>query len=206
MVNAGLGYDSPPDDFVSDERRHGFMSKRAARDGRVRSHSIGHSGGGHRLFCSSASRERKTTTCPRCRTPMPALRKPTSIAEGMGGGWTAQGAFRSWLGRIAETIAKVSDAISSHRLRTVLSAPVKASLSNVPRTTTNQPPSAFRASRMNCLTDRRMPAGRWACSNSLRTMILAIGMPLMRHGKGESCRAGQRQAYRLVKRRLPLAE
>jgi hypothetical protein len=29
-----------------------------------------------------------TTTCPRCRTPMPALRKPTSIAEGMWGGWT----------------------------------------------------------------------------------------------------------------------
>ena len=29
-----------------------------------------------------------TTTCPRCRTSMPALRKPTSMAEGMWGGWT----------------------------------------------------------------------------------------------------------------------
>jgi hypothetical protein len=29
-----------------------------------------------------------TTTCPRYRAPMPALRKPTSIAEGMWGGWT----------------------------------------------------------------------------------------------------------------------
>ena len=82
-------------DFVSDERRHGFMSKGAAGDGRIRSHSIGHSGGGHRLFPHSPVEKEGpwgigplTTTCPRCRTSMPALRKPTSVAEGMWGGWT----------------------------------------------------------------------------------------------------------------------
>ena len=60
MVNAGLGYQlGRQTDFVSDERRHGFMSKGAAGDGRIRSHSIGHSGGGHRLFPhSSVEKER----------------------------------------------------------------------------------------------------------------------------------------------------
>ena len=82
-------------DDVSDERRHGFMSKGAAGDGRGRSHSNGHSGGGHRLFPhSSVEKERPVGhraadhDLPACRTPMPALRKPTSIAEGMWGGWT----------------------------------------------------------------------------------------------------------------------
>jgi hypothetical protein len=183
------------------------MSRGAARDGRVRSHSIGHSGGGHRLFAHPPVEKERPRLARVAAHPCLRFANPHQSRKGCGAdGLSAQGAFRSWLGRIAETIAKVSGAISSHRLRTVLSAPVKASLSNVPRTTTNQPPFTFRASRMNCLTDRRLPAGRWRCSNSLRTMILAVGMPLMRHGKDESCRAGQRQAYRLVKRRLPLAE
>lgn len=51
MVNAGRGYKlGRQTDDVSHERRHGFMSKGAAGDGRSRSHSNGHSGGAHRLF------------------------------------------------------------------------------------------------------------------------------------------------------------
>jgi hypothetical protein len=165
-------------DYVSDERRHGFMSRGAARDGRVRSHSIGHSGGGHRLFAHPPVEKERPRLARVAAHPCLRFANPHQSRKGCGAdGLSAQGAFRSWLGRIAETIAKVSGAISSHRLRTVLSAPVKASLSNVPRTTTNQPPFTFRASRMNCLTDRRLPAGRWRCSNSLRTMILAVGRP-----------------------------
>src|SRR3954471_9911872 len=119
------------------------MSKRGAGDGRVRSHSIGHSGGGQSAFLLIRQSRKKDHDLP-ALPHTPACASQTHINRGRdGGGWTAQGAFRSWLGRIAETIAKVSDAISSHRLRTVLCAPVKASLCNVRRTTTNQPPSTF---------------------------------------------------------------
>ena len=95
MVNAGRGYNWPPD-RLRVRRASTWVHERArqAMEGfalialAIAAVVIG-------FFLIRQSKKKGpwgigplTTTCPRCRTSMPALRKPTSVAEGMWGGWT----------------------------------------------------------------------------------------------------------------------
>jgi len=87
---------APPWLGTHDERRPWLSIGRQTDDVSDERRDAGHEPGRGRRWKGHSPVEKEgrwgigslTTSCPRCRTPMSALRRPTSIAEGMWGGWT----------------------------------------------------------------------------------------------------------------------